>query len=348
MSDTLDILRPDDWHLHLRNDAILAAVTPHSSACFARVMVMPNLVPPITAVAAAGAYRTAILAAAPPEDRPFFDPRMTLYLTEETTVAEIEEAAETEWIQAIKLYPAGATTNSQSGVQKIDRVLPVLEKMAECDLPLLVHGEVTEPEIDIFDREAVFIERVLEPLRKKLPELRIVLEHITTGDGVEYVLSVERGLAGTITAHHLLLNRNDILAGGIRPHYYCLPVAKRNVHQRALRAAVTSGDRRFFFGSDSAPHLDAAKESECGCAGIFTAPNALPCLAAVFEEEGCLDRLEDFVSRYGALFYGLPLSTKKVRLVKTADNQSWPSMRLKEGRVSVFAPPAEITWRLEL
>lgn len=347
MPDTIDILRPDDWHLHLRDGALLAAVTPCSSAHFARVMVMPNLLPPLTTVQAAAAYRRRILACVPQEDAPFFDPRMTLYLTEETTTEDIEEAAATPWLQAVKLYPAGATTNSGSGVRAIERVLPVLEKMAGYRLPLLVHGEVTESRVDIFDREAVFIERVLEPLRQRFPELPIVLEHITTRTGIEYVSSVAENVAGTITAHHLLINRNDILAGGIRPHYYCLPVAKREEHRLALRAAATSGDSRFFFGSDSAPHLDGAKESACGCAGIFTAANALSCLASVFEEEGCLERLENFVSRNGALFYGLPFNSATIRLKKTDEAASWPPLTTEEGPVSIFRPPGKIHWQVE-
>ncbi len=347
MSDSFDILRPDDWHLHLREGTMLASITRFSSAHFARVMVMPNLLLPVTSVEMARVYRQQILAEVPEKDLAVFEPRMTLYLTEKTTIKDVEQAASTEWLQAMKLYPAGATTNSDSGVRKLDRIFPVLEKMAECGLPLLIHGEVTDSDVDIFDREAVFIDRVLEPLRKKIPELRIVLEHITTTAGVQYVSSAASGLAGTITAHHLLINRNAILAGGIKPHYYCLPVAKREKHRLALRAAATSGDGRFFFGSDSAPHLDKTKETSCGCAGIFTAPNALACLAEVFEEEGCLDRLEGFVSRYGALFYGLPLVTERLRLIKAEQPDSKKQLETEEGRVTIFKPPKTLSWQVE-
>jgi dihydroorotase len=300
--DTITLRRPDDWHVHLRDGAMLAAVVPFTVRQFARAIVMPNLMPPVTDVAAARAYRERILAAVPADAE--FAPLMTCYLTDATDPREVARGWEEGVFTAVKLYPARATTNSALGVTDYDRISPVLERMAALGMPLLIHGEVTDPEIDLFDREAVFIDQVLDPLRRRLPELRIVLEHITTEEAVAYVGSGGVNLAATITAHHLVINRNAIFAGGIRPHLYCLPIAKRERHRRALRRAAISGNPRFFLGTDSAPHTVPTKETACGCAGIFTAPCALEIYAEVFEEEAALDRLEGFSAQHGAEFYG--------------------------------------------
>lgn len=341
----LTIRRPDDWHLHLRDGAMLEGVVGHSADHIARAIIMPNLVPPVVTTAQAAAYRERIITASPGGA---FEPLMTLYLTETTDPDDVATGAADGVIQAVKLYPAGATTNSDSGVRDVSRVIPVLERMAEIGLPLLVHGEVTDPAVDIFDREAVFIERVLDPLRRRLPGLRVVLEHVTSADGVDYVRSSEKGLAGTLTTHHLIINRNHILAGGIRPHYYCLPVAKRERHRLALRAAAVSGDPRFFSGTDSAPHADPLKLAPCGCAGCFTAPVSLPCLAHVFEEEGALDRLEGFVSIAGAAFYGVEPSDSRIVLVRQDQPVVYPDqVATGAGPVTVFDPGFPIHWRIE-
>jgi dihydroorotase len=313
--DTITLRRPDDWHVHLRDAAMLAQVLPYTARQFARAVVMPNLVPPVTTVAAARAYRERVLAALPAGAQ--FAPLMTCYLTDTTDAEEVAAGFAAGFFCAVKLYPAHATTNSASGVSSIARVEPVLERMAEIGMPLLVHGEVVDPEIDIFDREAVFIDRVLDPLRRRLPELRIVLEHITTIEAVEYVRAAQANLAATITAHHLHINRNALFAGGIRPHFYCLPIAKRERHRQALRAAATSGDHRFFLGTDSAPHARAGKEAACGCAGIFTAFSALELYAEVFEECDAVDRLEAFAALNGAAFYRLPTNDARVTLTRS-------------------------------
>lgn len=339
----LTIRRPDDWHLHLRDGAMLAGVLPHSSADFARAIIMPNLVPPVVTTAQAEAYRQRILAALPKGHD--FTPLMVLYLTEGTEADDVEAGFRSGLITAVKLYPAGATTNSHSGVRDFAKVIPVLERMAEIGLPLCVHGEVTDPAVDIFDREAVFLETVLDPLRRRVPGLRVVLEHVTTREGADYVRAQERDLAATITVHHLMINRNAIFAGGIRPHYYCLPVAKREEHRLALRAAATSGDARFFLGTDSAPHVDPAKECGCGCAGIYTAPNAMACLAHVFEEEGALDRLEAFASLNGPAFYRLPPNEGRLVLEKRAAPVPVPDKVVTgEGTVTVFDPMVPVHW----
>ena len=346
MSDLLKLARPDDLHLHLRDGAMLKAVLPASAAHFARALIMPNLVPPVVTAAQASAYRDEILSALP--DDLSFEPLMTLYLTEDTDPKALSAAYQSGLIRAVKLYPAGATTNSASGVRNFERIRPVLERMADIGCPLCVHGEVTEDAIDIFDREAVFIDRVLDPLRRATPELRVVIEHITTTQGVDYVQANDDGLAATITTHHLFLNRNHMLVGGIKPHYYCLPVAKREEHRLALRKAATSGDDRFFLGTDSAPHLDHDKESPCGCAGCFTALNTMPLLAHVFEEEGALDKLEAFTSRNGAQFYGLPLSQGFLTLKKSEQPvQFAKSVSSDEGDVTIFDPGVEIFWQVE-
>ncbi len=337
--------RPDDWHLHLRDGAMLRAVLPESARHFARAIVMPNLVPPVVTLADAMAYRQRILANLPPGMS--FEPLMTLYLTEGTDPSDVERAAASGLVKAVKLYPAGATTNSQSGVRNLDKVMPVLAAMARIGLPLCTHGEVTDPQVDIFDREAVFIDTVLDPLRRRLPELRVVMEHVTTEEGVAYAAEGGDRLAATITTHHLIINRNHILAGGIRPHYYCLPVAKREKHRLALRKAATSGSPRYFLGTDSAPHVDALKEQACGCAGCFTAPNTLSLLAHVFEEERALDRLEGFVSRHGPAFYGLPANAGTIRLEKRAEPCVWPEKIASDaGPVTVFNPGFPVYWHV--
>src|SRR6202047_416719 len=342
---TISLRRPDDWHVHLRDGAMLAAIVPFTARQFARAIVMPNLVPPVTGVTAALAYRERILAALPAGVA--FTPLMTCYLTDTTDPQEVARGWQEGIFAAVKLYPAHATTNSSSGVTDYDRVMPVLERMTELGMPLLVHGEATEPGIDVFDREAVFVERVLDPLRHRLPELRIVLEHITTEEAVDYVGAEGANLAATITAHHLVINRNAIFAGGIRPHLYCLPIAKREKHRFALRRAATSGDERFFLGTDSAPHAFPTKETACGCAGIFTAPCALEIYVEVFEEEAALDRLEAFASLNGPQFYRLPPNDARItlrreplvvpQLVGQADNAVVP-----------FRAGETLRWRLQV
>ena len=345
MTDMLDIRRPDDWHLHLRDGAMLSAVAPHSAG-FGRAIIMPNLVPPVVTGAQAAAYRDRILAALP-KGAPL-QPQMTLYLIDGTDPADVIAAHRDGIIRAVKLYPAGATTNSASGVTDFDRVRPVLEAMAEAGVPLCVHGEVTDPSVDIFDREAVFIDRVLDPIRHATPGLRVVMEHITTSDGVAYARSGGDDLGATITTHHLVINRNAILAGGIRPHYYCLPVAKREDHRLALLDAATSGAPTFFLGTDSAPHTDAAKLQPCGCAGCFTAPNTMSILAHVFEEDGALDRLEAFTSLNGAAFYGLPANADRIRLTKRDVPARYPtSITAGDESVTVFDPGYPLYWHLE-
>ena len=312
MTERLTIRRPDDWHVHLRDGAMLRAVAPHTARQFARAIVMPNLSPPVTNVAEGIAYRARIEAAVPAGLD--FTPLIIAYLTDSSDAAEIARGHTQGVFTACKLYPANATTNSAHGVTDIHKIMPVLERMQEIGMPLLIHGEVTDPEVDIFDREAVFIERTLEPLVRDLPALKIVFEHITTADAATFVGSASASLAATITPHHLHINRNAMFAGGIRPHAYCLPVAKREKHRLAIRKAAVSGSPKFFLGTDSAPHTRHAKEAACGCAGIFNAPYALESYAAVFDEEGALDRLEGFASEYGPRFYGLPLNTGTITL----------------------------------
>ena len=313
--DTLNITRPDDWHLHLRDGSMMADVLPHTAHQFARAIVMPNLKPPVTTTAMADAYRSRILAALPAGMQ--FEPLMVLYLTNNTPPEEIRRAKESGIVHGVKLYPAGATTNSDAGVTSLKHCMPTLEMMQQLGMPLLVHGEVTDADVDIFDREAVFIDRVLQPLRRELPELKIVFEHITTREAAHYVRDAEGPIAATITAHHLLYNRNAIFKGGIRPHYYCLPILKREVHRQALLDAATSGSPRFFLGTDSAPHPKGLKEHDCGCAGCYTALHAMELYAQAFEEAGALDKLEGFASFYGADFYGLPRNTDRVSLQRT-------------------------------
>lgn len=344
MTHKITIPRPDDWHLHLRDGAMLEAVLPETTRHFARAIIMPNLVPPVVTAADATAYKDRIMAALPAGTD--FTPLMTLYLTENTDADDMAAAHASGLISAVKLYPAGATTNSASGVGNFDNVSGVLERMAEIGLPLCVHGEVTDADVDIFDREAVFIDRVLDPIRRKNPDLRVVMEHITTSDGVDYVKSADKNLAATITTHHLIINRNDILVGGIKPHYYCLPVAKRESHRLALRAAATSGDARFFLGTDSAPHTDPNKLSSCGCAGCFTAPNTMPILAHVFEEENALDQLAAFASQNGPAFYGMAVNETTLTLTKDATTPHPDKLITAEGEVTVFDPGFDLLWQV--
>ncbi|MBT3308050.1 MAG: dihydroorotase [Gammaproteobacteria bacterium] len=317
MTQTLTLTRPDDWHLHLRDGAAMAAVVGDSARQFGRAIVMPNLVPPVTTVEMALQYRERILQQLPEEST--FQPLMTLYLTDQTLPSEIEKAANSEQIQAVKLYPAGATTNSDSGVTDLEKIQPTLQAMAECGLPLLVHGEVTSPEVDLFDREARFIEEKLAPMLELTPEIRLVFEHITTKQGVDFVKQSPETIAATITAHHLLMNRNALFQGGIRPHHYCLPVLKRETHRQALLEAATSGNSKFFLGTDSAPHPRHVKESGCGCAGMYTAHAAIELYAEAFESADALDKLEPFASFNGPDFYRLPRNSETITLTK----ESW-------------------------
>ncbi|WP_138464777.1 dihydroorotase [Poseidonocella sp. HB161398] len=345
MTDTLTLRRPDDWHLHLRDGAMLEAVLPETTRHFGRAIIMPNLVPPVVTPADAAEYRDRILAAKP--DGSKFRPLMTLYLTETTEPRDIRAAAEIGLITAVKLYPAGATTNSASGVRDLSKVRRVLETMAQVGIPLCCHGEVTDPAIDIFDREAVFIDTVLDPLRRDIPELRVVMEHITTSNAVDYVSASTGNLGATITTHHLIIDRNHILVGGIKPHYYCLPVAKRATHRDALVAAATSGDPRFFLGTDSAPHLTKDKESACGCAGVFSSTNTMSCLAQVFENAGALDKLEGFASVNGPKFYRLPPNEDTITLKKGAPVDYPAAIETENGPVTVFDPGFPLYWHVE-
>eukprot|EP00850_Spirogloea_muscicola_P018389 SM000168S02588 [mRNA] locus=s168:24799:27353:- [translate_table: standard] len=343
MRQELTIARPDDWHLHLRDGPGLASVVAHSASVFKRAIVMPNLRPPVTSIEAAVAYRDRILAALPLGSD--FEPLMTLYLTDNTTAKEVYAAKSSGIVQALKLYPAGATTNSDAGVTDLFGLcFPALQAMAECGLPLLVHGEVTDPEVDIFDREKVFIQQVLIPLVDRLPSLRIVLEHITTENAVNFLQSCAPEQVGaTVTAHHLLLSRNALFQGGLRPHHYCLPVLKRESHRQAVLKAVTSGSKQFFLGTDSAPHERLTKEAPCGCAGIFSAHAALPLYARAFEQEGALDKLEAFASFNGPDFYGLPRNTETVTLSR-APWRVPASYPLGEGTVVPFAAGETLAW----
>jgi dihydroorotase len=337
----LAIRRPDDWHVHLRDGEMLGAVAGFTARQFARAIVMPNLVPPVTGMAAAQAYRGRILAALP--EGSDFTPLMTCYLTDQAGAAEIARGFEAGIFAACKLYPAHATTNSAQGVTDVSNLAPALEAMQRIGMPLLVHGEVTDPAVDIFDREAVFIDRVLAGLIRDFPALRIVFEHITTAEAVAFVESAGPNLAATVTPHHLVINRNAIFEGGLRPHAYCLPVAKRERHRLAVRRAATSGSAKFFLGTDSAPHAVSAKESACGCAGIFNAPFAIETYATVFEEEGALDRLEAFASENGPRFYGLPLNEGSVVL-----ERSPVTVPESEAGIRVFLAGSTLPWRFAL
>lgn len=344
---SLTLARPDDWHLHVRDGAMLAAVLPHTARQFGRAIIMPNLKPPVTTTAQAQAYRERILAAVPAGMT--FEPLMTLYLTDNTPADEIRRARESGCVHGVKLYPAGATTNSDAGVTDLlGKCAKTLEAMQEVGMPLLVHGEVTDPSIDLFDREKVFIDRVMEPLRRALPGLKVVFEHITTKDAADYVRDADAAsgrIGATITAHHLLYNRNAMFFGGIRPHYYCLPVLKRETHRIALVEAATSGNPRFFLGTDSAPHAKGAKEAACGCAGCYTALHALELYAEAFDQAGALDKLEGFASFFGADFYGLPRSAETVTLRR----ETWELPREIDAGASPVVPlrgGEAIGWRL--
>ena len=341
--DQITITRPDDWHLHLRDGDMLARVLPDTARQFARAIVMPNLAPPVTNVALAGAYRDRILAALPAGM--VFEPLMTLYLTERTSPQDIAEAKASGFVHAVKWYPAGATTNSDAGVSNIERCADTLKAMQDHDLPLLVHGEVTDPGVDVFDREAVFIENLLKPLLQRFPKLRVVLEHITTRQAAEFIAAAPANVAATITPHHLLMNRNALFTGGLRPHHYCLPVLKREEHRLALVAAATGGSPKFFLGTDSAPHTRGAKESACGCAGMYSAHAALELYVEVFEAQGALDKLEAFASFHGPDFYRLPRNTDRITLVREA----WTlPAELGEGATALVPLRAgtELAWRL--
>jgi dihydroorotase len=313
-TNSITITRPDDWHLHLRDGATMASVLPHTARQFARAIVMPNLKPPVTTTAQALAYKERIMAALPAGMQ--FEPLITLYLTDNTQADEILRAKDSGIVHAVKLYPAGATTNSDAGVTDVRKCYAVLEAMQKVGMPLLVHGEVTDPEIDIFDREAVFIDRIMTPLRQDMPALKVVFEHITTKDAAQYVSESDPLTAATITAHHLLYNRNEIFKGGIRPHYYCLPVLKRETHRQALVRAATSGIGKFFLGTDSAPHARDTKENACGCAGCYTALHAMELYAQAFDQAGALDKLEGFASIHGPAFYGLPRNGGSITLTR--------------------------------
>ncbi|MBB2496562.1 dihydroorotase [Aquipseudomonas ullengensis] len=343
MSDRITLLRPDDWHIHLRDGAVLQHTVQDVARTFARAIIMPNLVPPVRNAAEADAYRQRILAARPAGSR--FEPLMVLYLTDRTTPAEVREAKASGFVHAAKLYPAGATTNSDSGVTSIDKIFPVLEAMAEVGLPLLVHGEVTRAEVDVFDREKRFIDEHLVRVVERFPTLNMVFEHITTGDAVQFVNAAPANVGATITAHHLLYNRNHMLVGGIRPHFYCLPILKRNTHQEALLDAATSGSAKFFLGTDSAPHAQHAKEAACGCAGCYTAYAAIELYAEAFEQRDALDKLEAFASHFGPDFYNLPRNTDRITLVR----EEWTapaSLPLGELTVIPLRAGENLRWRL--
>ncbi|MEM9969835.1 MAG: dihydroorotase [Pseudomonadota bacterium] len=345
MTTRLTIRRPDDWHLHLRDGAMMEGVLPWSARDFARAIIMPNLVPPVVTGAQAADYRDRILAALP--EGAAFEPLMTLYLTEDTDPDDVAKAAAEGVVKAVKLYPAGATTNSASGVRDFDRIRPVLERMADIGLPLCTHGEVTRDDVDLFDREAVFIDEVLDPIRRKTPGLRVVMEHITTAEAAAYAADADETLGATITVQHLMLDRNAMLVGGIRPHYYCLPILKRRSHREALLRAATSGNQTYFLGTDSAPHATHTKENACGCAGCFTAPVALLCLAETFERAGALDKLEAFTSLNGPAFYGLSPNQDTVTLVKGDPITPPASVDTGAGPVTVFDPGTPVHWHMQ-
>ncbi len=341
----LQIRKPDDWHLHLRDGAALASVLPHTAERFARAIVMPNLKPPVETTADAAAYRDRILAALPAGWK--FEPLMTLYLTDRTSPEEIRRAKSSGFVHAVKLYPAGATTNSEAGVRALEALYPTLAAMEAADLPLFVHGEVTAAHVDVFDRERVFLETQFAPLVARFPELRLVFEHITTREAADYVESAGPRVAATITAHHLLLNRNALFQGGVRPHHYCLPVLKREVHRERLVRAATSGNPKFFIGTDSAPHAKSAKEADCGCAGIYTAFAGVELYAEVFDAAEALDKFEGFMSVFGAQFYGLPVNEERITLVKE-DAPAPASFPLGAETLIPMRAGGKLAWRLLL
>ena len=341
----LDLIQPDDWHLHLRDGPAMAAVLADTARRFGRAIVMPNLKPPVTTVAQANSYRQRILAALPRGSN--FTPLMTLYLTEATSPVDIDAAVASDFVHAVKFYPAGATTNSAAGVRDLNNCTAVLAQMEKQGLPLLVHGEVTDQNVDIFDREAVFIDKVLIPLRSDFPNLKLVLEHITTKQGIDFVMAQDAAVAGTLTAHHLLLNRNALFTGGIRPHNYCLPVLKRESHREALLAAATSGNPKFFLGTDSAPHAKSTKEAACGCAGCYTANAGIELYAQAFESVAALDKLEGFASFYGADFYGLPRNESRITLVRESSQIPASLPYLPGDDLIPFMAGESLAWRLQ-
>ncbi len=345
LSQRITLRKPDDWHLHLRDGSMLAMALPYTAQAFGRAIVMPNLVPPVTTSGHAAAYRERIVSLLPAGSG--FQPLMTCFLTDATDPDDLAQGFADGVLTAAKMYPANSTTNSSTGITDVKKIYPVLERMQKIGMPLLIHGEVTDSHIDVFDREKVFIENTLVPLRSDLPELRIVLEHITTSDAVDFVMGADTATAATITAHHLMINRNAMFAGGIRPHMYCLPVAKREGHRLALRKAATSGDRRFFLGTDSAPHLLKDKESACGCAGIFSAPLALELYAQVFDEEQALDKLEGFASIHGPEFYAMAVNEETVTLVRSPWQPAYKAVVNTADEVCVFGADAELNWRYQ-
>ena len=344
--EKIEIIKPDDWHVHFRDDEILQAVVPETTRHFARSIVMPNLIPPILNSKQAIEYKQKIEKAIPLTDS--FEPFMTIYLTEETNKHELKNAHESGAVFAVKLYPAGATTNSDSGVKDITKVMPVLETMAEIGMPLLIHGEVTNKEVDIFDREKIFLENVLSIICKEFPDLKITMEHITTQEAIDYVQENKNKLAASITPHHLALNRNSMFAGGIRPHNYCLPILKREKHRKALVKAATSGKSNFFLGTDTAPHLRGDKESSCGCAGIFNTTYSLSIIAEIFDKEKSLDKLEAFVSINGARHYSLKCNEEKITLEKFNKPMSFKkSLKFQDKEIQIFKPDFPIYWKVK-
>ena len=342
----IEIIKPDDWHVHFRDGEILNAVVPETTRHFARSIVMPNLIPPIINAELAIEYKKNIKKAIPATDS--FKPLMTIYLTEKTNKHELRDAFKNQDVFAVKLYPAGATTNSKSGVKNIQKIMPTLEVMAEIGMPLLIHGEVTDKDIDIFDREKVFIDQKLDFICKELPELKITLEHITTKEATNYIKEGNKNLVASITPHHLALNRNALFFGGIRPHNYCLPILKDEQHRRFLVEVATSGNPKFFLGSDTAPHLSKDKESSCGCAGIFNSTYCLPILAQIFDNENLIKNLEKFVSKNGALHYNLKFNKEKIKLVKLSKNLIFKkSIRIKKESIKIFAPDFPVFWNVE-
>ncbi len=343
--EEIEIIKPDDWHVHFRDNEILKAVVPETSRYFARSIVMPNLIPPILNAKQAIEYKERIEKAIPPTDN--FEPLMTIYLTEETNKNELKNAYDSGAVFAVKLYPAGATTNSESGVKDLKKIMPVLETMAEIGMPLLIHGEVTDPNIDIFDREKVFIDQKLDFICKKLPELKITLEHITTKDAVSYIKEANKNLGASITPHHLALNRNAIFSGGIRPHNYCLPILKREIHRKALLNAAISGNPKFFLGTDTAPHFTSDKENECGCAGVFNASYCLPLIVQLFDNENALSNLEKFTSINGARHYNLEINEKRIKLFRNNKKLILKkALTINKKKIKIFDPGFCIFWNV--
>ena len=343
--EEIEIIKPDDWHVHFRDNEILKAVVPETTRHFARSIVMPNLIPPILNAKQAIEYKKKIEKAVPQSDN--FEPLMTIYLTEKTNKNDLKEAYQNGVVFAVKLYPAGATTNSDSGVKDMKKIMPVLETMAEIGMPLLIHGEVTDKEIDIFDREKVFIDQKLDFICKELPELKITLEHITTKEATVYVNEGNKNLVATITPHHLALNRNAIFVGGIRPHNYCLPILKREIHRKALLKAVTGDNTKFFLGTDTAPHLTTDKESACGCAGVFNSTYCLPILAQLFDNENALPQLEYFISKNGAKHYDLNINKEKITLIKSSQNLIFKKyLDVNEQKIKIFEPDFLVFWKV--